>query len=740
MPKNKLRVEPNERIDIQDFQYLINAGIHDNTEQLLERLMCSTTRTKKWILSGFTMSWPGAKQLQVTKGKAILAERRDGAVRYGMLVTEGDATKIIDLNTYSAGDYGIYIRFEPVAGEDASRIFWNPAGDGSEYASSIQTRYQANWSLRVDAASPGAEWLRIGEVAQATMDITDEREFYFEGSLPDSYESGWSADGGGIANDRNADRATYGITDLQGFTAATRQCLTDIKGRGLREWYERDIGGMNIGFDADPVEGRLAIGDAYFNFELNTSNPRFNLDQYDYLEYTRSANTLKVVLDTVDIFSFSETALLPLGTQNIGGSSNRWNTGYFDGLNGKVTVIQSNDVTGGTGAPDAPLLSTGGSVTNAANVSSAANGGSFYGGGADGTGGGGVGVYGMGGLASNTGDAGSGGYFRGGTTYSTGMGGYGVYGKGGPSVAAGTAGYGGYFEGGTPSASSGDNGVYGLLGKGGPGEGSGLGGAGVRGEGGDGGASGIGGVGGSFYGADSNGSASGGIGIAVQGGAGVSGQDSGWGLLLSTQTITTATGLPGLGGYIEAGSINHASNSNSAANGLEVNGGNVTLGTGAGQGGIGVKVGGGDSYSNDGGDGVYALGGTANGGTNNGGSGVDALGGIGHYGGIGVKGTGATADEDTHHGGDGGYFAAGDGQTTGNGGDGIVAIGGEGGASGESGVGARIAGVATAGRVAANIRLITIGADPTVLTSGDIWFDGSAIKCRIGSTTYTLAP
>jgi len=650
MPKNKLRVEPNERIDIQDFQYLINAGIHDNTEQLLESLMCSTTRTKKWILSGFTMSNPSAKQLQVTKGKAILAERRDGAVRYGMLVTEGDATKTIDLNTYSAGDYGIYIRFEAVAGENASRIFWNPAGDGSEYASSIQTRYQANWSLRVEAASPGAEWLRIGTVAQATMAITDEREFYFEGSLPDSYESGWSADGGGIANDRNADRATYGITDLQGFTAATRQCLTDIKGRGLREWYSRDIGGMNIGFDADPVEDKLAIGDANFSLWLNGSaNPQFGLDSDDYLEYVRSTNTLKIVLDTVDIFSFSETALLPLGTQNIGGSSNRWNTGYFDGLNGKVTVIQSNDVTGGTGAPDAPLLSTGGSVTNAANVSSAANGGSFYGGGADGTGGGGVGVYGMGGLASNTGDAGSGGYFRGGTTYSTGMGGYGVYGKGGTSVAAGTAGYGGYFEGGAPFAASGDNGVYGVLGKGGPGEGGGLGGVGVRGEGGEGGASENGGMGGHFVG-----SAYGGWGAVIQGGPGGSARNSGQGLEVGSQTITWATGSAGLGAKIVAGAISNASNPGDGARGLEVYGGGVS--TGGGFGGEGIYSKGGNSGADYGGDGVFGTGGNGAGAGKWGGFGIKGVGGNGTgsaVGGPGVYGQGGTG---TTYDGVGGQF------------------------------------------------------------------------------------
>ena len=191
------------------------------------------------------------------------------------------------MSAYSPGTYGIYLRFEYVDGDTESRIFWNPDGTGSEFAQAIATRQLANWSIRAEASNPGSEWLKIGEVDQATLapavtGITDQRPMYFEGEVHNSYQSGWSSDGGGIANDRNSDRQQYGVKDIQTFSAATRQCLEDIKGRGLREWYERDIGGMNIGFDAAPVEDTLAIGDANFKAYFDATDPFIYFDATDF--------------------------------------------------------------------------------------------------------------------------------------------------------------------------------------------------------------------------------------------------------------------------------------------------------------------------------------------------------------------------------------------------------------------------------------------------------------------------
>ncbi|UCG52075.1 MAG: hypothetical protein JSW58_00535, partial [Candidatus Latescibacterota bacterium] len=273
--KNRTRFEANERVDLVDFEKIGGEHAQGHFDQVVGGLFTSPFQEQKWVLSGFDMENPVGSQVQVNRGRAILAERRNGQVVNGILATEGDPVKIVDINTYPPGTYGVYIRFEYVPGDSQSRIFWDPAGAGEEFAKTIPTQYIANWAVRVESANPGTEWLKVGEVDQATMTLTDLRNFYFEGDSASSYASGWSLDGGGSANDRNPDRATYGIIDLHTAMAAMRQCLEDIKGRGLRQWFERDIGGMNIGFDDDPVEGRLAIGDAGNYFTYSSNSPQW---------------------------------------------------------------------------------------------------------------------------------------------------------------------------------------------------------------------------------------------------------------------------------------------------------------------------------------------------------------------------------------------------------------------------------------------------------------------------------
>lgn len=325
MAMDILRVDSNERVDITDFEF-ISESVQAHERQMIDNFMCDPAQTRKWVISGFGMSNPAAKQLQVDKGKAILGTRDSGVIQYGVLTTEGDATLTVDLNSYAPGTYGIYIHFERIAGESQSRIFWDPAGSGSEYAQAMNTRYTAAWSLRVESSNPGNDWLKIGEVDQATMAITDQREFYFEGAVVDSYESGWSSDGGGIADDRNVDRATYGVTDLQMALAAVRQCLTDIKGRGLREWYERDIGGLNVGFDAAPVEDCVAIGDNAFYMQLTGAgpDPYIFFDNNDYLQFNRFSSNLALIIGGAFLYQWDGSAFYPGGVADIGKSGSPW--------------------------------------------------------------------------------------------------------------------------------------------------------------------------------------------------------------------------------------------------------------------------------------------------------------------------------------------------------------------------------------------------------------------------------
>jgi len=306
--KNLLKVDPNERVDLSDFQYLANESISDQTTELINQFLCNSTTYPRSILSGFDMSNPSGNQVRVETGKAILHQRLNGVVVQSVLATTGDTYKIIDLSTYADNTYGIYLRFEQIPGSSDGRIFWNSSGTGSEYTQTMETRYTANWSLRIEVGSPGAEWFQIGTVVKPGMSITDSRDLYFEGPVDQSYQSGWSSDGGGSSTDRNPNRATYGITDLHTFVSATRQCLEDIKGRGLRNWYESSIGGMNIGFTGDPTLNKLAIGDTNFYMKMSGANvPSIQFDDGSYFEYTRTTDTLAIVHNTDTLITIDST-------------------------------------------------------------------------------------------------------------------------------------------------------------------------------------------------------------------------------------------------------------------------------------------------------------------------------------------------------------------------------------------------------------------------------------------------
>ena len=278
---NILRIEENERIDKTDFDFLSESAILSDQEFVANFLVdplrsISGAAQRAFILEGFLPSQASSTQVTVTTGKAVLAYRDSGVVKYGAFTVGGDVAKTLTV-TGASSTYYVWLRFDYLDGELGSRIFWNPTGDGTEFANTINTRQIPSWSIRIEdytQGSPGAEWTKIGEVVwtgTAITSVTDTRHLFFEGVAGSSYQPNWSSDGGGLSTDRNADRSTYGVKSLQTFTAAVRQCLEDIKGRGLRKWYARDIGGMNIGFDAAPVEDTLAVGDAAFYMSLNSS-------------------------------------------------------------------------------------------------------------------------------------------------------------------------------------------------------------------------------------------------------------------------------------------------------------------------------------------------------------------------------------------------------------------------------------------------------------------------------------
>lgn len=231
-----LRTEANERIDLNDWSFTTIEANDSAMRWLNDQLVTNPLGANRtWILQGFTPSYTGVgQQVQVVRGVAILAYKSGGVTKFGALCAEGDTSRVFDITSYANGTYGIYLRFEYIEGNFQNRVFWNPSGLGSEFAKNISTRQQANWSARIELSSPGAEWTKIGEVVRSggAPVVTDQRNFYFEGKVSDSYVPVW---GGG--NDRNADRKVYGIKDLQTFTDMVRAQITAIFG-GTQKWWE----------------------------------------------------------------------------------------------------------------------------------------------------------------------------------------------------------------------------------------------------------------------------------------------------------------------------------------------------------------------------------------------------------------------------------------------------------------------------------------------------------------------
>lgn len=302
-----LALSANERVDLTDLQYAAfgsQLGFHR-----LENAQLMTNGSSLWVLNGFTQSATGTS-LTVNIGSAMLAYRVGVQVQYGVVAAEGDAVKTLDLSSYPSGTYNAYIRFNYAAGAFASRIFWNSANSGTEYPKTVPTRQIAQWELRVEATSPGAEWLLIAQVVSngTTLTVTDKRPMYFEGSVDQGYANTW-----GAGNDRSANRALYGVRDFQTFTQAMRQCIEDIKGPGLRRWWASDIGGQNIGFVGTVIEDRTAWCDANFYAQGDINMPVLGFSASVQMRYNRTTTLFQWMNNATPFAQLTTLGKLALG-------------------------------------------------------------------------------------------------------------------------------------------------------------------------------------------------------------------------------------------------------------------------------------------------------------------------------------------------------------------------------------------------------------------------------------------
>lgn len=285
-----LNPQANERIDLGDFTYLAQTSLLGVSRSLPEMFLTDPAKSQMWIVRGFTLSNPSGQVLSVSGGAALLALRQGAQVSYGMATSDGAATQALDLSSYAAGTYSVYVRFILSADTFDTRTFYRASGGGEEYGQSVSTRLNGAWELAVRNITPGEEWLQIGTVTAPSMALTDTRPLYFEGRVDQGTSSGW-----GTAQDRDPDRGAHGVTDLQTALAALRQGLEDIKGPGIARWYTDHIVGQTIGFAGAPVASRTQWGDAGFYAQGDASAPSLRFaDDGAQLSYARSTGLLTV--------------------------------------------------------------------------------------------------------------------------------------------------------------------------------------------------------------------------------------------------------------------------------------------------------------------------------------------------------------------------------------------------------------------------------------------------------------
>lgn len=303
-----LNPQANERIELADFVHVSQTSILGLSRSLPEMFLTSSSKGSMWIVRGFACTSPSGQLLSVAKGAALLSLRSGAQVVTGIATNDGADVQSLDLSSYVAGTYNVYVRFVLSPDTFDTRTFYRASGGGEEYGQSVPTRLSGNWELAVRSVTPGEEWLQIAVVTTPSMTITDTRPMYFEGRIDQSTASGW-----GSTSDRSTDRASCAVGDLQTALASLRQGLEDIKGPGLARWYTGYVAGQTIGFAGTPVASRTQWADANFYAQGDTDKPMlvFGADGA-HVRYKRSIGVLSATGPDIGAASASASTAFAL--------------------------------------------------------------------------------------------------------------------------------------------------------------------------------------------------------------------------------------------------------------------------------------------------------------------------------------------------------------------------------------------------------------------------------------------
>lgn len=273
---DKVSIYSNERMDVSDMRDIAGQLIVDELIRRTAAIFLPSGRdsnvpqTDCRVLAGFdVVGTPvGGTDFELTQGSALCKILDDGVLKHGVTLGDQDpSTYTIDMSGLGDDTYNIWARCVFGDSSTENRIFWNPTGSpATETVSSVATRQAVTWELVAVSSSgspPGhGEYFRIYQVVIASSvisTVTDQRAFYFEGEVASSpaYDHEW----GDGANDRNADRATYGVKDMHMFIHMILRQLSEIIDKGAATPQHYVLPGIGLAQLAPEHKSNGAHGD-----------------------------------------------------------------------------------------------------------------------------------------------------------------------------------------------------------------------------------------------------------------------------------------------------------------------------------------------------------------------------------------------------------------------------------------------------------------------------------------------
>jgi hypothetical protein len=308
-----LKLQPNERVDLDDFVYLSESSAEDH-RRWSRNVFADTDDV---VVSGFHFTVLSSTQLQIHRGVAI--SDSDNVGTRGQLLTEGEVSQTVSFGGLATGiNYIVWVKFTYTDGDLTNRIFWDPSTP-EEVVTAVNTRVVEGWSVTVAEIQPGPEWQPLWRVdwngdistgtggTQSTISDVRLRMFAVDGGTPlgvkaiydngvyipsasNNYRSSW-----GAGTDRDDERSVYGITDLRDFVQAVYKKLDEIQtgtnpGIGIKNWWHAPPNSLD---DVLPLSG--ATG----NFEMR-GDVEYDLDA-TYNVGTDTVRPLTIFSDNVDV-------------------------------------------------------------------------------------------------------------------------------------------------------------------------------------------------------------------------------------------------------------------------------------------------------------------------------------------------------------------------------------------------------------------------------------------------------